>query len=275
MLGEKLRQEREKRNLTISDIETGTSIRALYIDCLEKGDYAKLPGEVYVKGFIRNYANFLKMDADALVRQYTEENHPEQIQAGEAAPDNNETNRNYGSAPFSTGDDFRKRVEESNRKQNMVLLVVVCLVVVAGAFFMMSSNDEPGKGSKPSVQQSVQNSSHKPAQKPQTPVPAQSANAAAQTQVPANEVELAVNFVDRCWIQVIADGTTLYEGVIEAGKTASWKGKEKIEFTAGNAGAVEVTVNGTSLGKPGEEGQVAEKTYTKTGEVSNNQQAVR
>ena len=63
MIGDNLRTEREKQNLTIRDIEKGTSIRALYIESIEKGDYAQLPGEVYVKGFIRNYANFLKLDA--------------------------------------------------------------------------------------------------------------------------------------------------------------------------------------------------------------------
>ena len=63
--------------MTIRDIEKGTSIRASYIESIEKGDYAQLPGEVYVKGFIRNYANFLKLDADALVKQYVAETNPE------------------------------------------------------------------------------------------------------------------------------------------------------------------------------------------------------
>lgn len=278
MLGDKLRQERESQNLAISDVEKGTSIRALYIECLEKGDYGQLPGEVYTKGFIRNYANFLKMDADALVRQYTEENHPEQIRAAEAEK-RSEENSSHEGAPFSTGADFRRRVEESSHKQNMMLLAVICLVVAAGALFMLNSNDEPGRGSKPAAQQTAQNSNRKPAQNvkpapaPQnagTPAPGQQ-----QAQAPASGVEVAVKFLDRCWIQVVADGTTLYEGTVEAGKTESWHGKETIDFTAGNAGAVEVTVNGKALGKPGEEGQVAEKTYTKTGEASGDQQADR
>ena len=67
MIGDTLRAEREKQNLTVHDVEKGTSIRALYIESIEAGDYSKLPGEVYTKGFIRNYANFLKMDAAAVV----------------------------------------------------------------------------------------------------------------------------------------------------------------------------------------------------------------
>ena len=69
MIGDTLRAERERQNLSIKDIEKGTSIRALYIEAIEKGDYKTLPGAVYTKGFIRNYANFLKIDADAAVKQ--------------------------------------------------------------------------------------------------------------------------------------------------------------------------------------------------------------
>ena len=62
MLGDILRREREKQNLTVKDVEQETSIRALYIEAIENGDYKSLPGEVYAKGFIRNYAGFLKLD---------------------------------------------------------------------------------------------------------------------------------------------------------------------------------------------------------------------
>ena len=81
MLGDMLRAERERQGLSVKDIEKGTSIRALYIESIENGDFSQLPGEVYTKGFIRNYANFLKMDADAMVKRYMEENHPEKAAA--------------------------------------------------------------------------------------------------------------------------------------------------------------------------------------------------
>lgn len=59
MTGETLRKERERQKLTIQDIEQGTSIRSVYIEALDSGDYDKLPGEVYAKGFVKNYAAFL------------------------------------------------------------------------------------------------------------------------------------------------------------------------------------------------------------------------
>ena len=46
MLGDTLREAREKQGLTYKDIEKGTSIRALYIEYIEKGEYDELPGDV-------------------------------------------------------------------------------------------------------------------------------------------------------------------------------------------------------------------------------------
>ena len=50
MLGDTLRREREKQGLTIKDIENETSIRSVYIEAIEKGNYDSLPGDVYTKG---------------------------------------------------------------------------------------------------------------------------------------------------------------------------------------------------------------------------------
>lgn len=84
-------------------------------------------------------------------------------------------------------------------------------------------------------------------------------------------VEVTAVFTDRCWTEVKADGKTVFEGTVEKGKTESWKGREKVVITAGNAGAVELKLNGKELGKAGKTGQVVEKTYTPDGEVSADQ----
>ena len=72
MVGDILRKAREKQGLTIADIEEGTSIRKLYIEHIERGNIDALPGMVYAKGFVRNYAAFLHLDAEHLVQQFAE-----------------------------------------------------------------------------------------------------------------------------------------------------------------------------------------------------------
>ena len=59
MVGKILREQREAKGLTFEDVESSTSIRRSYIEAIENGKYDKLPGLVYARGFVRNYADFL------------------------------------------------------------------------------------------------------------------------------------------------------------------------------------------------------------------------
>ncbi|HMN19405.1 MAG TPA: DUF4115 domain-containing protein [Candidatus Moranbacteria bacterium] len=72
-LGEKLRKMRLERRLAVADVAKGTKIQARYLESLEEGDYAKLPADVYVKGFLRSFANYMGVDERALIRQYERE----------------------------------------------------------------------------------------------------------------------------------------------------------------------------------------------------------
>lgn len=264
MLGDMLRSERERQGLSIRDIEKGTSIRALYIESIETGDYSQLPGEVYTKGFIRNYANFLKMDADAMVKRYMEENHPEKVasESEQNAADPQTAQESAGKAetsqPFSTGSDFRERVEKSHKNQNLLLLAALVLVVAVGAFYLLGSESKPAKTSAP-AQTSAQQAKAPTAEQPEKK---------ADAPKKAEGVEVVAKVTDACWTQVKADGKTVYEGTLQKGKTETWKAKEKLVIVAGNAGAVELKINGKDSGKMGAKGQVAEKIYTPEGESS-------
>ena len=86
MIGDTLRKERERQKLSIQDVEQGTSIRSIYIEALEKGDYDSLPGKVYAKGFVKNYANFLGLDADKLSKDFSAEISPPVIEVGDNIP---------------------------------------------------------------------------------------------------------------------------------------------------------------------------------------------
>ncbi len=69
-IGEEFRRERTRKGLTYKDVEQVTHIRAIYIEAIEEGKFDVIPGKVYVKGFIRNYAKFLGLEGDRFVDQY-------------------------------------------------------------------------------------------------------------------------------------------------------------------------------------------------------------
>lgn len=65
-VGEQLRDARELRGVDLYRVERDTKIRFKYLADLEDGDYSDLPGDVYTRGFLRNYATYLGLDADEI-----------------------------------------------------------------------------------------------------------------------------------------------------------------------------------------------------------------
>lgn len=69
-IGNILRTERETQGRTLTEVSKAVYIKTKYLSALEEENFAVIPGEVYVKGFIRAYASYLGMDGEELVAQY-------------------------------------------------------------------------------------------------------------------------------------------------------------------------------------------------------------
>ena len=250
MLGDILREEREKQNLTIKDVERDTSIRSLYIASIEKGEYDVLPGEVYLKGFIKSYAAYLKLDGAAALKQY----YAEKMPAATATVDPLSVETSEVPSPVAADtymkNDFRDRVEKSRKTQKIVAGVVAAGVILGGAYWAFGS-DAPEPASKTT------------AAKPAVTAPAvNKAAAPAPVEKKYEDVEVNATFSDKCWTKIVADDKTIFEGTVKSGDTLSWKAKKELIITAGNAGAVEVTHNGKSIGSLGSVGDVVTKKFT-------------
>ena len=264
MMGSTFRAEREKRGLTIKDIERETSIRAKYLEALEQGRYDVLPGEVYVKGFIRNYANFLHLDAEKLVQEYREEIHGADVEPiAQAAPATTSIVNEH--APFSSGSDFHERVEKSHKGRIVFMMVAAVVIAFVGSIYYFFGDDP----SSPKPQQTqptapVQNTQTPKQNQPQqaTPQPASVPAIGNTASASAGQADVTAQFTGRCWVQALADGKVIYEGMAEANQTLRWTGKKEVIVTAGNAGAVDVTYNGQRVGKLGKEGAVVEKKFS-------------
>lgn len=72
-LGEKLKKIRSEYRISLNEVSKNTKIQMKYLEFLENGEYEKLPAEVYVRGFVRSYANFLGTDESTLVKMYERE----------------------------------------------------------------------------------------------------------------------------------------------------------------------------------------------------------
>ena len=69
-IGNSLREARERQGLGYPEIELATKIRAKYIRALEEEDFTAIPGDAYIRGFLRTYAEYLGLDGDVYVDEY-------------------------------------------------------------------------------------------------------------------------------------------------------------------------------------------------------------
>lgn len=70
-IGQLLREGRQRKGLTLHDVQRATKIRMKYLEAIESGNDEALPPEVYTKGFIRAYANLVNLDGLELARAYS------------------------------------------------------------------------------------------------------------------------------------------------------------------------------------------------------------
>lgn len=229
-VGAILRAARQEKGITLREVEEATKIRLRYLDALEKGDYDQIPGRVYALGFVRNYARFLGLDAQALIKQFKEEYPPEE--------DNYQTEE---SSLASTGLTTRKRARW--------LLVPVVIALLWG-FNWLYNHLRPSLKQPPPPPPVME-----PA--PENPAPQQPATQPPPVTPPprAEGVEVQFKASGNCWVGVTIDGKNDFNGTLKSGEDRVFQGKEKITVTLGSAGAVAITVNGQvqpSLGRVGD-----------------------
>lgn len=69
-LGALLKKAREEKGFSLDEVQEQTKIRKRYLQALEEGDYEVLPGKFYIRAFIKNYAEFVGLDADEVLKHY-------------------------------------------------------------------------------------------------------------------------------------------------------------------------------------------------------------
>lgn len=237
-VGEILRTEREHKGLTIKDIEKTTSIRALYLNAIEEGNYSILPGEVYLKGFIRNYAIALGLDGQEMVKLYREskaendviEQQPDKMISDQKKQVTNRSESNVISGLF-------------NRSTKYIAAAAVTIIIMGSSYWFYSTgnNTPPAEMTKPAPQ-IEQNTAAMPPPVPQKAV-------------------LTAKYSANCWTLVLADGKQIYEGTPSTGQSLTWEGKKSITIKLGNASAAEITFNNQPIGKLGGQGEVVVKSF--------------
>lgn len=244
-VGTILREARLAKRLSLAEAEKGTSIRSRYLEALERDEYDKIPGEVFLKGMIRNYGNFLGLDGPELVNMYKASAAGVSAEAVKAAKIREvekvklniqlKDPRDIGSG---TG-----RFELPHVDLKQVLAGVGVLVVLAGGYFAI-----------PKALDYFQNRYQSVASAPKEQL-------VAKAPVVWDKVQVEIEATGDCWLEAQADGKEIFAGMLRAKDKKSLEAKEKLIVKYGNIGVMKIVFNGKSVDLQGEHG-VAVKTYT-------------
>ncbi|MFF1381289.1 helix-turn-helix domain-containing protein [Streptomyces sp. NPDC058308] len=250
-IGRVLRQARIDAGLTVDEISTSTRVRIPIVHAIEQDDFSRCGGDVYARGHIRTLARAVGVDPAPLLAQY-DEGH------GGRPP-----------APTPAAPLFEaERIRSEPRRPNWTAAMVAAIVAVIGfvGFTAFSGGDD--SDSSKSVAEGSTPANTKPAEKPKPTKPADpkpDPSDSAIAGVPRDKVTVKVVAPDgRSWISAKDhSGRTLFDGVLEQGQDKTFQDKQKIDLVLGDAGAIELYVNGKQVDNEFEPGQVERLTYTK------------
>lgn len=272
-LGNRLRQQREARGLSLADAEAVTRIKSCYLEALEMEDWAALPGEVQARGFLRNYARYLGLDPVEVLALY--DGGPSPIAP---APSTIASNGGARAAPAPpTG----KAPEDQAifRPQGMGLepspslpwgLLLILLVLALGGVFGLRLWRSSSGGGGPVPEATAPSAPLAGAAVATETAPTALPTAPALTPTPTfavrtDLVEMALTAREHVWVQVFTDGRLAFEGILAPGTPQQWSGRQQVAVHTGNGAGVEATVNGQPQGPLGGRGEVVLRAWSPAG----------
>jgi cytoskeleton protein RodZ len=263
--GEELRRERELRDVTREQLALVTKVSVRQIEALEAGRFEILPALVFSRGFVRSIAVHLGLDAERTVAAYRHvyENWDAE-RARQAAPP---------SPVRPTTTTLRTRVPRRTVAASATIRVVAVaatlVLVTTAAVLLKNRPPEPRRGpaASPARPETGPASLALPpavaaatvALPAGAPAPAPTAGGAAPAGG-AGTSTLLLTFRDDCWTEVVVDGKVVVRALFPKGTTREFSGGRTFTLSLGNAGVVELTIDGRSLRPIGGPGQVV-KNY--------------
>lgn len=267
--GEYLKRQREMRGVSLEDISKVTKINIKLLKALERDDHESLPHQTFVKGFIRAYCKYAGIDADDAVLHYEEflNKKAEEVKAAGSQQPN---------AVYPSPDTLNQNKAASSVSKTFI--TVISIILFFAIFFIgytfyypRPTANDPQPAAH--IAETTKNISEPP---PQTTSPSIDAEDTKKEPEKSSEIvesqkdvvkedtadvkkmplQLVVSAHKTTWIRVEVDKEKPFEVSLRDGENITWEAKEKFLLIIGNAGGVELTLNGKPVGKIGENGQV-------------------
>ena len=229
--GERLKRERELREVSPNEVVVATRISLRFLEALENEDWDKLPGGIFNRGFVRAIARYLGLDEERLLAEYDQARGDQSAEAASAPENRIPSPPKWVAVAFALG-----------------VLALIAVLVAAGVYgWRRYSAYRHAKQSAAVATQSL--GAAQPASL--TAVDPPQANSAA--------LDLSVSTSAATRVRILADGKVVLDSEIPAGQNRHFSAETAFEVTASDSSAVLLELNGQAMppiGSPGASGTI-------------------
>ena len=228
-----LKKIRQELGISLEEAQKKTKIPLNILKAIE-GDSLTDLNPVYLKSFLKIYCKFLKVDPKECIPDYKET----------PSPPANITVTKNPKTTLRKSDFFKTAVIKYKKPLVFILIIIVVVLGLYNLGKFVSSRRRPNLIKARTL-----------------PVPerkqAKKGNkvSALNRKYTASGIKLGIRSRENCWVDLKVDGRVVFRRVLEKGRFETWQAKDKIELSLGNAGAVELEVNGQRFLNLGRRGQ--------------------
>jgi len=239
--GERLKRERELREVTLEEITQATRIGPRFLEALENEDWDRLPGGVFNRGFVRSIAHYLGLAEEAFLAEYDLAHAAHADQQAQKQAQRNE-------------DRIPQTPLWIPAAMVLGILLLAAAIIFGGIYgwrrFVRHSIPKPAA----SVTEPAANSS--------ASVGAASLPASNPPDAAASPLDLSVSASMRARVRVQADGNLLFDEEVRPGENRHFKAKSEFVVSAADSGAVLLELNGEAMPPIGATGTSGTITLT-------------
>jgi cytoskeletal protein RodZ len=279
-----IKEQRERLGRELNYIAALTKIKASYLKAIEEEDFAKLPAEVYTKGYIRQYAKFLEVSPDATIMSYNAYLEKLKGATGKKSKENpSPTSQNTAPKIDMAKKSWKEYLHSKGFSQK--LLLGFSLAIAAVIIYLLI----PSKSNVSSAPQKIQTDIQISASLTNSPmlpqeIPLEKDGLVSPTvitnmhdnknKIAQKRYLLDITAMDRTWVQIVIDGIDKKEILLNAGERVNYEANQTINVLIGNASGVKLKFNGKEFENLGEKGQVIKLSFPHMQENSSIQQNI-
>jgi cytoskeletal protein RodZ len=234
--GERLKRERELREVSLEEVAKGTRIAERFLQALENEQWDKLPGGVFGRGFVRSIARYLGLSEENLLSEYD-------LARGESAnPPAQKPEERIPSPP--------KWIPAAAA---LALVALLAALIIGGRYAWKAYQAHRAK-TKSSAIMSLPGT-----EQPQSLPTSTAQSLAPPATGPSATLDLEITATKSTHVRVVADGNAIFDGEIQSGENRLFAGTDRLEVTAADSSAVLLNLNGqrqAPLGAPGSSGTI-------------------